>query len=107
MTKMKLYLLIVSVTILFSCAAKPSEEEIKAKLLSEYGCADQAEVSEMKILSTEETKGTDIKHVYRYTVAGEIKWPGGCNEPGKQTAAGSQESFEKLVVLTKTDEGWK
>ena len=91
------FFLFMSLVILFSsCSSKPSDKEIKAKLLSEYGCADKAEVKDMKILSTKETKGTDIKHVYQYTVSGEIEWPQGCNEAGHQNTPGSREAFEKL-----------
>ena len=88
-----------------SCTSKPSEKDITNKLLEQYVCADAAQVNNLKILKTEETKSTGGPHIFRYTVSGEVEWPKGCTEKGTNTQPGTKERFERLLTLYKADDG--
>ena len=90
---------------LYSCSGKPSEKDITAKLLQQYVCAGAAEVNNLKILKTEETKSTGGPHIFRYTVSGEVEWPNGCTEKGTNTPPGTKERFERLLTLYKAEGG--
>jgi hypothetical protein len=106
MAQKSFFLLQVSLVICFcSCSNKPSEKDISKKLLLDYVCNNTAKVNDLKILQTEETKGTGQPHMFRFAVRGEIEWPNGCAEPGTNTPPGTKEKFERLVTLYKTDEG--
>ena len=106
MTKAKSLFLFLIVTISFSaCSGKPSEQDIKDKILLGYLCPESARVNDLTILKTEETKGTDNPHVFTYSVRGEIEWPDGCKLMGSGIQAGTKEKIEKTVTLTKSGNG--
>jgi len=106
MNKFKGFLIcFISVPLFYSCASKPSGKDISKKILMEYVCAETGKVNNLKILKTEVTESTNGPHVFRYTVSGEVEWPDGCKEMGTNTSAGTKEKFEKLVVLSKTEDG--
>ena len=95
-------------TILFltACKSKPSENDIKKKILLEYICPETARVNDLKILSTKDAEAIFGNKGYEYRVSGEIEWTGGCREFGSQLPPGHTEKFEnKTVFLIKTDDG--
>ena len=98
-------LVILIVLFLLSCSSKPSKEDISRKLLSTYVCKENAKVNDLKILKTEETNSTGGPHIFRYTVSGEVEWPGGCKENETNTPPGTKEKFNRLLTLFKTGEG--
>ncbi len=56
MKKIINFLVVCSVLFLASCSSKPTSKEISKKILLEYVCAETAEVNNLKIENTEETK---------------------------------------------------
>ena len=96
---------IILLDLLTGCHGNPSKEDITRKLLQQYVCADAAEINDLKILKTEETKSTGGPHIFRYTVSGEVAWPDGCTEKGTNTPAGTREKFERLLTLYKSSSG--
>jgi hypothetical protein len=99
------FLAACSVLCLMSCSGKPSDKEIKQKILLDYICAEHAKVDDLKIISTEETKNLMGGVAYKYTVSGSVEWPDGCNEFGSQLPSGAKEKFEKIVFLSKDEQG--
>jgi len=72
MTKSAFFILIAVITVVVSCSGKPSDAEIKKKLLQEFVCAANAKVNDLKILKTEETESSPDTHIFKYTVRGEV-----------------------------------
>ena len=99
MKKAFIGLLLLSSIVLYSCGGKPSETDIKKKILLEYVCNETAKVNDLKILKTEETETVVGNKAYKYTVSGEVEWPDGCTEFGTRLEPGRKETFEKVVYL--------
>ncbi len=98
-------LAILSVVGFYSCASKPSEKEIKQKILLEYICRETAEITTLNIEKTEKTETIFGKPAYKYTVKGVVEWPKGCTEFGTRVEPGRTEEFEKTVFLAENLEG--
>src|SRR5687767_7986998 len=96
---------IVTLLLLSSCSGKPTREDITRKLLEQYVCKDAAEVNNLKVIKTEETRSTGGPHILRYTLSGEVEWTKGCMESGTNTPPGTKEKFERLLTLYKADDG--
>ena len=106
--KKSIICLLLSSVVLYSCGGKPSEAEIKKKILLEYVCNETAKVNGLKILKTEETETLAGNKAYKYTVTGEVEWPDGCTEFGTRLEPGRKEVFDKVVYLGKDMEGnWR
>jgi hypothetical protein len=107
MKKIIIGLLSLSSILLYSCGGKPSEADIKKKILLEYVCNETAKVNSLKIIKTEETETISGGAAYKYTVSGEVEWPDGCTEFGTRLEPGRKESFEKVIYLGKGSNGWQ
>jgi hypothetical protein len=90
---------------LYSCSGLPSRKEIRNKVLQEFICPANATIEEMKIVSTEESIDYSGDKTLRYTVTGEVAWPGGCSDFGTGLHPGARERFQKTVTLSRDDEG--
>ena len=89
-----------------ACKSKPSEKDIKKKILLEYICAETAKVNELRILSTKDAVAIFGNKGYEYAVSGEVEWPDGCREFGSGLPPGHREKFEnKTVFLIKGNDG--
>ncbi|HYF30637.1 MAG TPA: hypothetical protein VD993_05935 [Chitinophagaceae bacterium] len=97
--------LLASSIILYSCSGKPSEADIKKKILLEYVCNETAKVNSVTILKTEETETIVGNKAYKYTVSGEISWPDGCTEYGTRLEPGRTDQFEKVIYLGNDGDG--
>jgi hypothetical protein len=91
-----------------ACSSKPSDTDIKRKLLMDYVCAETATVNGLKINSTKDAESIAGFKGYQYSVSGEVEWTKGCAEFGTGIPPGFTEKFEnKQVILIKSDEGWQ
>ena len=94
------------VLFLASCQGKPSDNDIKKKILLEYICADGAKVNNLKIISTKDAQSFAGLKGFEYQVSGEMEWTNGCREFGAMLPPGHKEPFDnKQVVLIKGDDG--
>lgn len=105
----KQYLLYGFGSLLFcSCSTKPSEADIKRKIVLDYSCPETVEVNRITINSLKESTSFIGLKGYECTVSGEVSWKDGCNEYGSFHPAGFIEKFEnKKVILINGDEGWR
>ena len=89
-----------------ACKSKPSEKDIKKKILLDYICAETANVNDMRIVNTKDAEGIFGNKGYEYTISGEIQWANGCREFGSGLPPGHTERFEnKRVFLIKGNDG--
>ena len=97
---------LLAILFLTACKSKPSENDIKKKILLEYICPETAKVNDLKILSTKDAVAIFGNKGYEYRVSGEIEWAEGCREFGSQLPPGHTEKFDnKTVFLIKTNDG--
>lgn len=92
-----------------ACNSKPSENDIKKKVLLDYVCAETAQVNDMKIVSVKDAESIFGLKGYEYQVSGEIEWTNGCRQFGAGLPPGHKERFEdKRVFLIKgEDDVWR
>jgi hypothetical protein len=92
-----------------SCNNKPSDNDIKKKILLEYVCAENAQVNDLKIVHTKDAESIAGLKGYEYVVQGEVEWTKGCQEFGAMLLPGQREKFEdKRVFLIKGEDGvWR
>ena len=97
------------VLFMLSCNSKPSDNDIKKKILMEYVCAENAKVSNLKIISTKDAESFVGLKGYEYEVKGEVEWANGCREFGAGIPPGYIEKFDgKKVFLIKGEDGvWR
>lgn len=100
-----LFISLLLVAALGSCNNQPSEEDIARKVLDDYVCKQTARINNLKILRTEKTASTGKATIFRYTIQGEVEWPGGCTEGGNKTPRGTKETFQRLITLYKAENG--
>lgn len=94
--------------LLVACHGKPSDKDIKKKILLEYICAENASINDLKILSTKDAESFAGYKGYEYEVEGEVEWPAGCQQFGAMLPPGHREKFDKRVFLIKGDDGvWR
>ena len=105
MIKFAPYIAVAALLTIIGCANKPSQKSIEKKLLQDYVCKETAQVNNLKILKTEETRSTGGPHVFTYSATGEVEWPDGCKEMDTNTPAGTKEKFNRLVTLYKSADG--
>lgn len=92
--------------LLASCHGKPSDNDIKKKILMEYICAEGAKVNDLRVISTKDAESFVGLKGFEYQVAGEVEWTNGCREFGAMLPPGYKEKFDsKRVVLIKGDDG--
>jgi hypothetical protein len=107
MAKQILFYLLV-VLLFCSCKSKPSDADIKRKILLDYTCPETVQVSFMQINNTEVATSFIGLKGYEYTVSGEVEWKEGCNDFGTNLPRGYKEKFaNKKVILIKGEEGWR
>jgi hypothetical protein len=107
MRKTIFFTCLISLIVLYSCKGKPSDSDIKKKILMEYTCPETSKVNSLNIISTKDAEAISGVPAYEYVVTGEIIWPKGCNEFGNMPA-GHVEKFEnKHVFLAKVDGNWQ
>jgi hypothetical protein len=106
---MKQLLPLMMLIVLAGCKGKPSEKDIKKKILLDYVCAETAKVNNMQILSTKDAVAIFGNKGYEYEVSGEVEWTDGCREYGTRLDPGFTEKFEhKRVFLIKGNDGvWR
>jgi hypothetical protein len=94
---------------LVSCHGKPSDNDIKKKILLEYICAENARVNDLKIVNTKDAESIAGLKGFEYQVEGEVEWTGGCQEFGAMLPPGHKEKFtDKSVFLIKGEDGiWR
>lgn len=99
------YMVSLAMAILVSCTTKPSEQDIRKKLLEEYVCPESAVIRHFEIVQHDEINSDKGERVQRYLVRGQVEWPGGCTDQGFDIPAGRQEGFEQTVFLTEDRNG--
>lgn len=105
MAKLALIISSAFAFVVTGCSDKPSHTDIEKKLLQDYVCKETAEVNNLKILKTTETKKTGGPHVFTYSITGEVEWPNGCNDMGTNTPPGTKEKFNRLLTLYESEKG--
>lgn len=94
--------------ILYSCSNKPSEADIKRKIVLDYTCPETIQISSMQVINLKEASSFVGLKGFEYTVSGEVVWKDGCNEFGSSLPIGHKEKFKnKKVILIKGGEGWR
>ncbi|MGB8191342.1 MAG: hypothetical protein WCF67_05450 [Chitinophagaceae bacterium] len=92
--------------IMSSCKSKPSDADIKKKILFEYVCNENAAVNNLQILNTKDAVAIFGNKGFEYEVSGEVEWKNGCREFGTNIQPGFTEKFErKTVFLIKGEDG--
>jgi hypothetical protein len=96
MKKAIFFTCLISLIVLYSCKGKPSDSDIKKKILMEYTCPETSKVNSLNIISTKDAEAISGVPAYEYVVTGEIM------------PAGHVERFEnKHVFLAKVDGNWQ
>jgi hypothetical protein len=109
MKKISVCSIVLSLLLLGACNTKPSDKDIKNKILLDYICAETATVNDLKILNTRDAVAIFGNKGLEYQVSGEVTWEKGCREFGSMLFPGHKERFEnKTVFLIKDNEGnWR
>lgn len=108
MKRILVFCSLITLLLFCSCKSKPSNDDIKKKVLAEMPCSENAKFTDFKVVkSGDEETAMGVTGI-EYTVSGEVEWPEGCTFLGSQLPAGHKEKFDnKSVVFIKNEQDKK
>lgn len=101
--------MLIFASVFTGCSSKPSEDDIKKKILLDYVCAETATVNDMTVVSVKDAESIFGLKGFEYQVSGEIEWTEGCRQFGTGLPPGHKEKFQdrRVFLIKGEDDVWR